>query len=523
MLTTTVLKEIQKESYKYSKDTKERSAKVFEENVSRFTESLYLKVKSVLLRTFKLNGGVLHDGDLEFIIDSFVNGYDIEKSGFSALVDKEVSKTYGYGARTGLNAAKFLLKSVGVEDYSALDSFLESETYTRFINLQAAERFPFEKPEVIDRFKVKGRVYPGRFPDVITGVESVVRPTIKDYPTPQDAKELGIRTYPGGLTGSPTRNQRAIRIEKLIFEQIKEDITSVCKRGIREFHSDYGYDTIVDEKTFIGYLPRTATSAYFEDTKAGQWFRRFAVSEKNRAQQYSSLSVFGVYGIKYFRWTLMDNHSKMLGNWGMKRDWCDDLAENSLRLSIGELSAKYLLDDIRDAYYTNSSNPTKSGLDAYYVKILGKGPNGHNPFMGIYSVDDVLSTRQVRLTCHSWKMQKGTQVITGKYVRNLYAPPHPYCACALVPIYDPNAPFTGGPSKKGVDRIKRLEQRLSSYEENFIGSESNMVEGRSPQPFLSRLLTDVMLILEVGFPEAEKVTRTILEFGSPETILRVAA
>jgi hypothetical protein len=164
------------------------------------------------------------------------------------------------------------------------------------------------------------------------------------------------------------------------------------------------------------------------------WLRRLYVSESNRAYQSTMIRMFYMSNIKFFKWSLRHDHSSRLARHGLERDWCDDLAETPIVVSIHTPKDLVFL---RDIMFWNA---TPDG---------GKSKDSRVPdtnFGVYYTISG--AAKRVPTIVHKWRIEKRTQVFTDRVLRYLSIPPHPYCSCVMIPLYDKNNPDGSSRSKK---------------------------------------------------------------------------
>lgn len=435
------------------------------------------------------------------------------KGYFHDVVLSRIMEQVSRGVEQGYRDSIRLLQDQGAE---TLGEDLSSALIGEIGKTHLTRRFPFTEPREVPRWrftkKLQGELQAGLYSsrNIPHKPESVkVLPGSNDYPTAEKGRSLGMsgKVFGFGSRGqvvavpSPNLNNRIDRLSEMILDRYKSDLDEAYKSSgtfskLNAVYRGLSEKTITPEDA-LSRLKKIDASIQNKairksTTRMDFWLRRLFVSEQNRALQRASTIVFAVHGVRYIRWRLTSNHRNSLARHGMELDWCDDLAENPVEVSLNPKDVANIL----------SRYPTKTAL----VEVFGhyKG----NPLVGIYRTYDLLTRGRVPCVVHNWTMKYShgipEQILKRtRYLREIVVPPHPYCSCLLLPIYSPDDPALNDDPKSSQRRLENLlnkRERVSEIEEAIAAGASvgqiaamlSAITGEAPEilkPVVSDALT----------------------------------
>jgi hypothetical protein len=419
--------------------------------------------------------------------------------GVKSLTERYVKR----GLRDGRSIATEALERSGIskDTLDAYRSPLYSSYSGTLINWHLNSRFPFARSKnimlngvsIVDEYDAEFD-YPGEMPYISEF------PDRKEFPNPEF-------DYPYGVNApSPTLTERLNRIANIACEELQERL-SVDSRKFR-WYEEGGKLKSVGE---IQEAKRNMTDAVLRNValKVNGWANRLLKSEKLRAMQFSQLYYYRYLGVRWFKWVTLSSHSRNLGNYGMFRDWCDDLAQTPIGLTIKNSADRKYLESIAhliptDSYVKDSDAPVRYLDQIVTVRIT-------NPLMGIYPTTAV-TRKMVPALVHKWVMVRGKQHITGRVFKVIRIPPHPYCSCLMLPVINPEDPKES--LRHDLSIIERLAAEVGETRALDLGHSvaKAMLEGAD--------YTDLyMLFLEFFAPDTAKILATEAEVSGPDTFI----
>jgi len=320
------------------------------------------------------------------------------------------------------------------------------------------------------------------------GIEIKVRPGPKDFPF-------------GEGPPSPSLVQRVDRINDLYVDSLLSSIKRI--------------ETSTSERIQLDVAIASTQPVH-------GWIHRLAVGEYLRSLQQTLIMQYNLMGFKFFKWTLTPSHTDRIERWGMERDWCDDLAETPLELSIPNEKDRLLIynmsDDALPQYVQRDYKYWDGRL--FRTKTLDLKYNGIFP-------TSLAGTKVVHTVVHKWSMVtvgKGTrrrrmQKVYGRCIRDLRIPPHPFCSCVMIPLFDPSHPEDFLRKDKTI-----LEQAIEKkgVTEAAINTVMESIARRSQTQFITRKIVEAVLMASLGPELSEVLTEPVFRYG-PDVVFLTPA
>lgn len=346
-------------------------------------------------------------------------------------------------------------------------------------------RFPFNKLVDIEEHSVQ---YGS--PDRPIEPAFTTQQISEHYYTPVrkvDVKTLpGPKDYPFGEgPPSPSLTQRVDRI--------------------REIYAD----GILDNVGKAGLNPKFDIASHAVQP-IQNWVHRLSIGEYLRSLQQSLIIHYNLMGFKFFKWVLTPVHTERLERYGMERDWCDDLAETPLEISIKNEKDRQLIYNMLDDSIPRYGPKLYKYWDGSKLEFRTKTLD--LKFNGIFPTS-LAGTKTVRTVVHKWRMAKvgkrgRIQRIYGRVIRDLRIPPHPFCSCMMIPLFDPSNPDDFLRKEKTI-----LEKAVESRVGEQMARAQYEIAHESQRSKLTQAIVRTILMSYLGPDIADALAAPITVYG----------
>jgi hypothetical protein len=431
---------------------------------------------------------------------------------FKESIKQRLHTTLSKGVEEGIDDAVGLLVGQGVDvDF---ESVLDVASINReILNTHIRDRFPFRRREDRGIWEegVSFDTLPGEEPEGYGDREYKIRPGPNDY-------RIGYRADKDEGEGlSPNLNNRVDRtINDLLGDS--HSLVSESMRALSDVRSIPGG---ISEKR-ESLIPATVIGK----TISGKMKMLF-VSERNRAYQRAVISLTAKLGIKFVKWNLRSGHGVILGKYKMVRDWCDDIACTPIEVSLRRWPEQ--IKALRDWNETGFFKDAKKGKTSFPIE---EGPvdiiNKENirkvtlsPLVGIFNSVQIVQ-RKIPTIVYKWNFSKGVQIFYDRVERELFVPPHPFCSCIMIPLF--NSKDVEG-STRGGKAGEEMRNRLLSLEnqERAADIEQGMASGEMSDSVLLALLADMLESDDLAkvYMEPVKEYGTDAVFLPPEVVIEL--